>query len=51
MSSHAAQIADLLAAIETGRPPSVTADSARDALEIVCAVYQSAREGRPVALR
>jgi UDP-N-acetyl-2-amino-2-deoxyglucuronate dehydrogenase len=51
MSSHAAQIADLLAAIETGRPPSVTADSARDTLEIVCAVYQSAREGRPVTLR
>jgi UDP-N-acetyl-2-amino-2-deoxyglucuronate dehydrogenase len=51
VSSHAAQIADLLAAIDAGRPPSVTAESARDALEIVCAVYQSAREGRPVALR
>ena len=50
-ASHAAQIADLLAAIDTGRQPAVTADSARDALEIVCAVYQSAREGRPVALR
>lgn len=51
MSSHAAQIADLLTAIDTGRPPSVGADSARDTLEIVCAVYQSAREGRPVKLR
>jgi UDP-N-acetyl-2-amino-2-deoxyglucuronate dehydrogenase len=49
-SRHAAQIADLLTAIDTGREPTVTADSARDALEIVCAVYQSAREGRPVVL-
>jgi UDP-N-acetyl-2-amino-2-deoxyglucuronate dehydrogenase len=49
-SSHSAQIADLLAAIDAGRPPSVTAESGRAALEIVCAVYQSAREGRTVAL-
>jgi UDP-N-acetyl-2-amino-2-deoxyglucuronate dehydrogenase len=50
VASHAAQLADLLAAIEQGRRPLVTAESARDALEIVCAVYESARSGRPVAL-
>jgi predicted dehydrogenase len=49
-ASHAAQIADLLAAIDEGRQPSVTAESGRAALEIVCAVYESAREGRAVVL-
>jgi UDP-N-acetyl-2-amino-2-deoxyglucuronate dehydrogenase len=50
VASHAAQVADLLTAIEQGRPPLVSAVSARDALEIVCAAYESARDGRPVAL-
>jgi predicted dehydrogenase len=50
VSSHAAQIADLLAAIEEGRPPAVTGQDGRDALEIICAVYQSAREGRTITL-
>ena len=49
-ASHAAQIADLLAAIDAGRPPAVTADSGRAALEVVCAVYESAREGRTVVI-
>ena len=49
-ASHAAQIADLLAAIDSGRQPSVTAESGRAALEVVRAVYESAREGRTVAL-
>jgi predicted dehydrogenase len=49
-ASHAAQIADFLAAVDEGRQPAVTGQSGRDALEIVCAVYQSAREGRTVSL-
>jgi UDP-N-acetyl-2-amino-2-deoxyglucuronate dehydrogenase len=49
-ASHAAQIADLIRAIEQGREPAVTAASARDTLAIVCAVYESARDGRTVAL-
>jgi predicted dehydrogenase len=49
-SGHTAQLADLLDAIEEGRPPAVTPQSARAALEIVCAVYQSAQEGRTIAL-
>jgi UDP-N-acetyl-2-amino-2-deoxyglucuronate dehydrogenase len=48
-ASHAAQIADLLQALDEGRQPSVTAQSARDTLEIVCAVYESARYGRTIA--
>jgi UDP-N-acetyl-2-amino-2-deoxyglucuronate dehydrogenase len=49
-AGHAAQLADFLAAIDGGGRPAVTAEDGRDALEIVCAVYQSAREGRPVTL-
>jgi UDP-N-acetyl-2-amino-2-deoxyglucuronate dehydrogenase len=48
VTSHAAQIADLLAAIEEGREPAVDGRAGRDALEIVCAVYESARTGRTV---
>jgi len=50
VASHAAQIADLLAALEEGREPAVNGEAGRDALEIVCAVYESARTGRPVRL-
>ena len=50
VASHAAQIADLLAAIEEGREPAVDGQAGRDALEIVCAVYESARTGAPVLL-
>jgi len=50
VASHAAQIADLLAAIEDGREPAVDGQAGRDALEIVRAVYESARTGAPVGL-
>ncbi len=50
VSGHAAQIADLLAAIEEGREPAVGGQAGRDALEIVCAVYESARSGHAVTL-
>src|ERR1700761_5713023 len=48
--AHAAQVADFVAAIGEGREPAVTAADARATLELVCAVYQSGREGRPVRL-
>src|SRR5579875_3673188 len=48
--AHAAQLADMLAAIDSGREPSVTGQDGRAALELACAVYESARRGRPVAL-
>jgi UDP-N-acetyl-2-amino-2-deoxyglucuronate dehydrogenase len=50
VASHAAQIADLLAAVEQGREPAVTGRNGREVLEVVSAVYESAREGRPVVL-
>ena len=50
VASHAAQIADLLAAVEEGRAPAVDGQAGRDALEIVRAVYESARTAAPVRL-
>jgi predicted dehydrogenase len=50
VAGHTAQIADLIAAVDEGREPLVTGADARATLELVCAVYQSAREGRPVTL-
>jgi UDP-N-acetyl-2-amino-2-deoxyglucuronate dehydrogenase len=49
--AHAAQLADFVAAVDEGREPAVTAADARATLELVCAVYQSGREGRPVRLQ
>lgn len=48
--AHAAQLADFVAALDEGREPAVTAADARATLQLVCAVYQSGREGRPVTL-
>src|SRR5215469_5216979 len=50
IASHAAQIADFMEAIEHDREPSVTARDGRAALEVVLAVYESARERRTVTL-
>jgi UDP-N-acetyl-2-amino-2-deoxyglucuronate dehydrogenase len=50
VASHAAQLADLLAAVAEGREPAVGGQAGRDALEIICAVYESARTGQTVRL-
>jgi predicted dehydrogenase len=50
VASHAAQLADLLAAADTGREPAVSGQAGRDALEIVLAVYESSRTGRSAVL-
>jgi UDP-N-acetyl-2-amino-2-deoxyglucuronate dehydrogenase len=50
VASHAAQLADLLDAVGTGREPAVTGQDGRDTLAIVLAVYESSRTGRPVRL-
>lgn len=49
-SAHQAQIADLLEAIDEGRAPAVGGADARDALQLVLAVYASARQGGEVSL-
>jgi predicted dehydrogenase len=50
IASHVAQIADFVGAIEHDREPSATAQDGRAALEVVLAVYESARERRTVTL-
>jgi UDP-N-acetyl-2-amino-2-deoxyglucuronate dehydrogenase len=49
-STHAAQVADLVAAIREDRDPAITGEAARRPLELILAIYQSAREGREVSL-
>jgi predicted dehydrogenase len=50
IAGHRIQIADFLEAIADDRDPFVTGEEARKPLEIILAVYQSARTGREVAL-
>jgi UDP-N-acetyl-2-amino-2-deoxyglucuronate dehydrogenase len=50
-ASHVAQLADLLDAIDEGREPAVTGADGRAAVEVVLAVYESARTTRTVFLR
>jgi len=47
---HREQLADLIQAIENGRRPFIDGIEARKPLEIILAVYESARTGRDVAL-
>lgn len=50
IAGHAAQMADMMEAIEKGRPPAVTGEEGRAALEIVLAVYESSKTGKRVTL-
>src|SRR6266852_5621356 len=47
---HREQLRDVLRAIESGGTPAIDGREARKPLEIILAVYQSARTGRDVAL-
>ncbi len=47
---HAAQLADVLAAIRTGQRPQIDGREGRKSVELIAAIYQSAREGRAVRL-
>lgn len=48
--SHREQIAEMIAAVREGRPPSTHGREARRSLELVCAIYQSVQEKREVFL-
>lgn len=48
--AHRRQYLDVIDAIRTGRRPAITTDDGRRALQVVLAVYESARTGRPVDL-
>jgi predicted dehydrogenase len=49
-STHASHVADLVAAIRDDRDPAIPGEAARLPLELILAIYQSAREGREVRL-
>ncbi|MFZ6027134.1 MAG: Gfo/Idh/MocA family protein [Chloroflexota bacterium] len=48
--SHRRQIADFIEAIRQARQPFVTGQDGRRSLEIVLAIYESARCGKPISL-
>lgn len=47
---HAAQVRDMLDAINLGRPLAVTGEEGRKSIEVSIAIYKSALTGRPVEL-
>ena len=47
---HYAQIADMVGVVRDKRPPLINGDEGRRSLEVVLAIYDSARQGREVAL-
>ena len=47
---HAALFADVLDAIEQGREPLVSGEKGKKALEIILAIYESQKTGKPVDL-
>jgi UDP-N-acetyl-2-amino-2-deoxyglucuronate dehydrogenase len=47
---HSALYADFLDAIEQGRDPLVSGEKGKEALEIILAIYQSQKTGKPVDL-
>jgi predicted dehydrogenase len=49
-ATHAAQITDMIRAIREDAPPAVDGYAARRPVEIILAIYESARTGREVRL-
>jgi predicted dehydrogenase len=47
---HRRQLADFVDAVRTGRPPRVDGREGKKAVDLICAVYESARTGRTVEL-
>lgn len=47
---HTPLYADVAEAIREGRPPAIDGEAGRRALELVLAIYKSAKEGKPVQL-
>jgi len=49
-ASHREQIRDFINALDAGRPPEVDGREGRKAIEIITAIYRSAKSGEPVNL-
>lgn len=50
LENHAAQIDDVLRALETGEKPLVDGEQGKNALELITAIYEAASTGRSVRL-
>ncbi len=50
-NTHAAQIADMIDAIRQGREPLVNGEEGRRPVDLILAIYESARTGREVVLQ
>jgi predicted dehydrogenase len=48
--AHRAQLQDVIHAIRTGQPPLIDGPAGRAPVQVIQAVYQSARTGKPVSL-
>jgi UDP-N-acetyl-2-amino-2-deoxyglucuronate dehydrogenase len=48
--NHRANFAEFLAALDAGKEPPISGREARKAVEIILAVYESSKTGRPVSL-
>jgi UDP-N-acetyl-2-amino-2-deoxyglucuronate dehydrogenase len=48
--AHAALFQDFLEAIEQGRPPAIDGKEGRRSVELILAIYESARLGKPIRL-
>jgi predicted dehydrogenase len=49
--SHQKNIEAFIASVEAGRPFEISGDEARKAVEIILAIYESAREGKQIHLK
>jgi len=49
-SGHQGEVGDLVEAIRTDREPYISIESAKHAVEIVQAIYESGRTGREVSI-
>ncbi|MDQ6772058.1 MAG: Gfo/Idh/MocA family oxidoreductase [Candidatus Dormibacteraeota bacterium] len=50
LAAHIAQYDDFISSVIGGRPPLVTVEEATRTLAVVCALYDSARSGRPATV-
>jgi predicted dehydrogenase len=50
-TAFAGEIADMEAAVLDGRPPRIPLSESRRTVQTICALYESARTGRPVPVR
>ncbi|MHB8890620.1 MAG: Gfo/Idh/MocA family protein [Candidatus Limnocylindrales bacterium] len=49
-SGYLRQYADFVEAVRTGRPPAVTGEDGRNAVEVITAAYEADRSGRAITL-